>query len=355
MTSSKLLLDERPLQVLPQLAVKIGLNEAIALQQLHFHVINAEKKSHIDHFYEGRWWVYNSYAQWRDNDFPFWSESTIKRIFLKLENLGLALSNQLSKNKSDRKKWYSIDYEKLANIDSVIEVPHRVKLIWSSAHIAPMHRLTLIRWMGSDCPDGYTESPRESTDTKDSSTAVAAELLDHDEPDGTSPSMIENQYKVKPGQDWLQPILEKKHWDDLVLAFQEVWPEFEGAPDNDGRLLRIVNFCLGKLVNPKITAWLEFQPKLNFITPQEVRWLPVWYKQTYPEQGWLSQPDVLNKYFRLLRVAIKNGWRPGQGRATNGAPNAEAYQASAPASGNVTALDEQEQRRQVQEYLKRSA
>ena len=157
MTSSKLLLDEKPLQVLPQLAKKIGLNEAIALQQLHFHVVNVEKKSHIDHFYEGRWWVYNSYAQWRENDFPFWSEGTIKRIFLKLETLGLALSNQLSKNKSDRKKWYSIDYEKLAHIDDVRKDPHRSKLRWSSAQIAPMDGSTLRRWL-------YRESQRDPRD-----------------------------------------------------------------------------------------------------------------------------------------------------------------------------------------------
>jgi len=156
------------------------------------------------------------------------------------------------------------------------------------------------------------------------SVAVATDI--YDEPDGTSEYMIENQFKVKPAQDWLQPILEKRQWDGLVLAFQEEWPEFDGAPGNDGRLVRIVNFCLGKLVNPRQPAWLEFQPTINFITPQEVRWLPVWYKQTFPDQGWLSQPDVLNKYFRLLRAAIKNGWRPGQPTATNGMANAEAYQ-----------------------------
>ena len=34
--SSKLLIDEPPLQVLPSLALKIGLNEAIILQQVHY-------------------------------------------------------------------------------------------------------------------------------------------------------------------------------------------------------------------------------------------------------------------------------------------------------------------------------
>jgi hypothetical protein len=33
---SKLLIDEPPLQVLPTLAVRLGLEEAIFLQQLHY-------------------------------------------------------------------------------------------------------------------------------------------------------------------------------------------------------------------------------------------------------------------------------------------------------------------------------
>ena len=33
---SKLLINEHPLQVLPSLATKIGLNEAIVLQQIHY-------------------------------------------------------------------------------------------------------------------------------------------------------------------------------------------------------------------------------------------------------------------------------------------------------------------------------
>ena len=40
---SKLLINEQPLQVLPSLAEAIGLNQAIALQQVHYWLENARK------------------------------------------------------------------------------------------------------------------------------------------------------------------------------------------------------------------------------------------------------------------------------------------------------------------------
>ncbi len=60
---SKLLLDEHPLLVLPSLAKKIGLNEAIILQQINYWLIDSKKE--ID----GRKWTYNSIKAWNEQ-FP---------------------------------------------------------------------------------------------------------------------------------------------------------------------------------------------------------------------------------------------------------------------------------------------
>lgn len=105
---SKLLINQPPLQVLPDLAMKIGLNEAIILQQLHYWI---ERSVNIR---EDHKWVYNDYSTWQEQ-FPFWSESTIKRAFLTLEKLGIVVSKQFEKYTSDykkrnRRKWYTIDY-----------------------------------------------------------------------------------------------------------------------------------------------------------------------------------------------------------------------------------------------------
>ncbi|OCA86046.1 hypothetical protein A8F94_14490 [Bacillus sp. FJAT-27225] len=94
----------------PTLAVKIGLNEAIVLQQIHYWL---KKKLHI---IEGRSWVYNTYKEW-NQQFPLWSESTIKRVFKTLENLGYVISGNFNKSKLDQTKWYTIDYEKLRELE----------------------------------------------------------------------------------------------------------------------------------------------------------------------------------------------------------------------------------------------
>jgi len=113
---SKLLINQPPLQVLPKLAIKIGLNEAIILQQLHYWL---ERSVNIR---EGRKWIYNDYAQWQEQ-FPFWSERTIQRTFLSLEKLGIVVSKQFEKYTSDhtrrnRRKWYTIDYPKFEELEN---------------------------------------------------------------------------------------------------------------------------------------------------------------------------------------------------------------------------------------------
>lgn len=113
---SKLLINQPPLQVIPALAVKIGLNEAIILQQLHYWLERSEN------IRENKKWVFNDYAQWHVQ-FPFWSEKTIKRTFLVLERLGIVNSKQFEKYTSNytirnRRKWYTIDYVKFSEFEN---------------------------------------------------------------------------------------------------------------------------------------------------------------------------------------------------------------------------------------------
>jgi DnaD/phage-associated family protein len=101
---SRLLIDEQPLQVLPNLAKAIGLNEGIVLQQLHYWLHTSK------HSKDGRKWVYNTYEDWQEQ-FPFWSKSTIRRTINSLEKQGLIETKNYNKIKSDRTKWYSINYQ----------------------------------------------------------------------------------------------------------------------------------------------------------------------------------------------------------------------------------------------------
>lgn len=105
---SRLLIPDYTLQILPDLAVEIGLNEAIVLQQVHYWLLPSRGVGKI---VDGRRWVYNTYEKWKEN-FPFWSVPTIKRTISSLEKQGLLESrSDLNGHASDRTKWYTINYE----------------------------------------------------------------------------------------------------------------------------------------------------------------------------------------------------------------------------------------------------
>ncbi|MED5117125.1 hypothetical protein RH165_03155 [Priestia megaterium] len=106
---SKLLLKDQPLLVLPALAVKVGVNGALFLQQLHYWL---EKSVNVQ---DGYTWVYNTNQQWLQQ-FPFWSLSTIQRIISKLEKEGLIIKGKYNRSKFNNTVWYRIDYEQLEKL-----------------------------------------------------------------------------------------------------------------------------------------------------------------------------------------------------------------------------------------------
>lgn len=91
------------------LAVKIGLNEAIIIQQLHVWLQTSK------HTHDGNKWVCYSYEDWKEQ-FPFWSVSTIRRIIGKLEQEKLILSGNHNPVKTIQTKWYRINERKLEQI-----------------------------------------------------------------------------------------------------------------------------------------------------------------------------------------------------------------------------------------------
>jgi hypothetical protein len=110
--ASQLLINEHPLQVLPSLATAIGLNEAIVLQQVHYWLNPRFNKN----FFEGQHWVHNTYEKWKQQ-FPFWSERTVKRTVMSLEEYGLLVSFITRDFK--KTKYYTIDYDRLNQIKFV--------------------------------------------------------------------------------------------------------------------------------------------------------------------------------------------------------------------------------------------
>lgn len=103
---TNLLLDDRPILVMPKLAEEVGLNEAIVLQQVHYWL---QRSTNIvdDHK-----WVYNSFPEW-NKQFPWWGIATVKRTFSKLENEGYLITANYNKAGFDKTKWYRINYDRL--------------------------------------------------------------------------------------------------------------------------------------------------------------------------------------------------------------------------------------------------
>lgn len=145
------LMDEYPLLVYPSLAKAMGINKAVVFQQLHFLLNNQRTAKNEYVFVDGRWWVYNTYEEWRDTYFYWLASVTLKGIFRELEADKLILTMQSVKNKSDRRKWYTIDYQKWESYQNTIG---------QKISDQPMDKKYPL--MGSKISDGYSETSSET-------------------------------------------------------------------------------------------------------------------------------------------------------------------------------------------------
>ncbi|EWG12918.1 conserved phage C-terminal domain-containing protein [Cytobacillus firmus] len=119
---SSLLVNERPMLILPSLAEKVGLNEAVLIQQIHYWLVKSR------HIKEGRKWIYNTYKDWK-KQMPFWSHATIGRTIRSLEEMGFLISANFNSSKMDKTKWYTIDYKKIAELEASLGIEHRVSKV----------------------------------------------------------------------------------------------------------------------------------------------------------------------------------------------------------------------------------
>lgn len=106
----KLLVDGRQLFLSQDLAIRIGIEEALFLQQLYYRLETRgmEKEGHI--------WYRQTYQGWA-KQCPQWNIRKIKRLVMKLEHYQIIISsNKFNSFKTDRSKWYRIDYEKIDQI-----------------------------------------------------------------------------------------------------------------------------------------------------------------------------------------------------------------------------------------------
>lgn len=155
-----LLFNRKPIVINADLADRIGLNEAIALQQLNYWI----QDSTAGEEHHGRKWVYNTFEEWQRDNFPFWSIDTIKRTFTKLKKLGLVETKQLRKAKHDHTNFYTINYESgLLSDQCNLHQSNGAKSANPSGQKASTHKGNLHQSNGAICTDLHTETTTENT------------------------------------------------------------------------------------------------------------------------------------------------------------------------------------------------
>ncbi|MDW4215552.1 DnaD domain protein [Staphylococcus saprophyticus] len=174
---NKLLIDDYPIQVLPKLAERIGLNEAIILQQMHYW-LNQSKHSH-----EGKKWIYNSYKSWEEQ-FPFWSNVTVRRTISSLEKQDLLYTGNFNKAGFDKTKWYSINYLTLEGVSKRVAQNEQTNESKRANGDAQNEQTNTI---------DYTETSTESLDVDETFKYITKELEMI-----SNPLQIENlEYEIK--------------------------------------------------------------------------------------------------------------------------------------------------------------
>ena len=114
-----LLFDEHPLLISPILAKELGnLNEAVFVQQLHYWL--ESKKQFGKNYYDGRYWVFNSYEEWV-KQFPWMSVPTLRRTIDSLVKKEFVIKGNYNQKKMDHTIWYSLNYEKIMEINKKIK------------------------------------------------------------------------------------------------------------------------------------------------------------------------------------------------------------------------------------------
>lgn len=157
-----------------RLAVLIGLNEAIVLQQIHYWI--KKKTSGVEH--QGCRWVFNSLDRWHEQ-FPFWSADTVKRSLTALKTKGLIRVEKLADVGRDRTNYYTIDYKQIALLEAgILPQCNGADCTNASVQIAPMDQGKLHQSIGADCTDANKTQTTTKTTTETTSPTAAQPAAD---------------------------------------------------------------------------------------------------------------------------------------------------------------------------------
>lgn len=93
-----------------EVANKYGVDCAILIKNFDFWI--NKNQANNKHFYEGKFWTYNSNKAFLIL-FPFWSENQLRYIIKKLSEMNVIIIGNFNKSSFDRTNWYTFSDEYL--------------------------------------------------------------------------------------------------------------------------------------------------------------------------------------------------------------------------------------------------
>lgn len=87
------------------IAAEYGLAESVFLQNIAYWVL--QNKSNNIHFYENRYWTYNTQKAFTQL-FPFWTRQNLRRVIDSCKKHGLIITGNFNKIVYDRTNWYTL-------------------------------------------------------------------------------------------------------------------------------------------------------------------------------------------------------------------------------------------------------
>jgi hypothetical protein len=204
----KLLNPEPSIPVLRSLAVRIGVEQAIVLQQLHFRARLSDNG-----------WVSRSYADWHKHDFPFWSARSVRRYFEKLRDLRII--DGVSGEGREASRW-RIVYERVPEVglptepgqsDHTSDPLRENSKRGSSMRVQAPDRehVLLSEWLGHHSQVTGHEVPRAGTKRRESIAASFAARLEEkyslEDLKLASVGAHADQYRRENGYDTVESIL----------------------------------------------------------------------------------------------------------------------------------------------------
>jgi hypothetical protein len=204
MTSTHLL-DEYPLIVLPTLACAVGLNEAIVLQQINYWIANPK----IGKMYDGLRWVRNSVEEWQQDNFPFWSLPTLKRIMANITDQNLIFKTAtLNDNPYDKTLWYTLNKPTILLIVSEYQIDtiEKIKMIQSTSdQNDPIDRIITIQSLSDNTSDTTDNTLGENRPTSNNGNYSSNQRKDSNHPPKSSAPPPPKSRRKKKGADVPDP------------------------------------------------------------------------------------------------------------------------------------------------------